>query len=812
MNKLLLTSFLLAILIGQTFGQGLTQTIRGTVIDSDSKLQLIGVNVIIVDSNSTIGTVTDIDGKFRLQDVPTGRVSLKFSYLGYETKILRNLVVNSGKEVVLEVGMQQAIKSTNRVTVKGKKKKQNEVQNDMSLIGSQSISPEETSRYAGGFNDPSRITANFAGVSTTGDGGNDIIVRGNSPKYIQWRLEGVQITNPNHFADQSSVGGATSVLNNNVMARSDFYTGAFTAEFGDVLSGIYDVSLRKGNNEKFEAVFGFGLLGTDITLEGPLKKGYAGSYIVNYRYSTAGLISDMGLIDINGIPKFQDASFKLDLPTKKMGRFSVFGLGGMSNLGFEDVKPALWQTPGNNSMKGEISEDFEKDAHLANIGLNHTLSLNKKSFIKTSLTYSNEGIKDNILETKAIKLYDNNGEYLRDSIVSKNDNYKSRITKSTYRGAVTYSNKINRKHKIIIGTKYALFDYDNKQSQYLDDPTDRFTLVDFDDNLSTIRNFVSWKYRMNNKFTMVYGIHNMNVLLNSKSTIEQRFAIKWKVNPRNSLSFGFGDHSTMESIHNYFTKVESPNGSVSEPNKDLGLLKARHYVLGYEKTLSKYLNLKVEAYYQDLYNLPVENNDTSYYATINEGLEFRYVDLVNEGTGKNYGLEVTLDKGFNKNYYYLINASIYNSKYTALDGIERNTQYNGNYLVNVLVGKEFERLGKKQNKTLGLNGKFFYGGGKKVIPLLRNPKGELAVDPANNKFYDYEKAYEDKIENIYSATISASLKWNKPKATHELFLNIDNVTNNKGKLSEYYDESEPNSVGHVKQFGIFPNLMYRVYF
>ena len=268
----------------------------------------------------------------------------------------------------------------------------------------------------------------------------------------------------------------------------------------------------------------------------------------------------------------------------------------------------------------------------------------------------------------------------------------------------------------------------------------------------------------------------------------------------------------MESIHHYFAKVEQPDGSIAEPNRDLGLLKADHFVLGFEQRLGKNLRAKLEAYYQNLYNLPVENSDTSYFSTIVEGLDFRYVDLVNKGKGKNYGVEFTLEKFFSRGYYFMLNTSVYQSKYTALDGVKRNTPFAGDYLVNFLCGKEFTRLGKKKNQTLGLNAKAFFGGGRKIIPLLRDAQGNLAVDPANNRYWDYSKAFENSIENPYQILVSASYKWNKRRATHELFLNLDNITHNKGKITEFYDESEPGKIGHMTQFGFFPNLMYRVSF
>lgn len=793
------------------FSQNLTQTLRGTIIDVDSKTPLFGVEVVIPGSNPLVGAVTDLNGMFRLENVPVGRTNLHLSYLGYENITIPNIVVNSGKEVILNLSMKESVMQMDEVVIKATKNK-GEAINDMTLNSARSISLEESNRYAGSFNDPARILANFAGVTSTQDGSNDIIVRGNSPKYIQWRLEGVQIPHPNHFADQSAVSGAISILNNNLLATSDFYTGAFSPEFGDVLSGVYDVKLRAGNNERFESTFGFGLIGTDFTLEGPLKKGYGGSFLVNYRYSNTSIIEALGLIDVGGVPKFQDATVKIVLPTKRAGMFSFFGIGGLSDFAFEDVQPNLWETPGNRGMRADLTEDYEKGANLLSTGVNHTLTLTKSSFLKTTLSFSGNAITDDVIENRTFRITDNSGQFLRDSVSNGVLNFKSNLTRSTYRGAVTYNHKFNAKNKIQAGTKYGLFVYDFTQSRLQDDLSSRFTIVDFQENIGTLRNFISWKHRLNEDITIVTGVHNMNVLYNQKSTIEPRVALKWQLSPSSAVNAGYGKHSNMESIHNYFAKVEQADGSVVETNKDLDLLKAHHFVIGYEKRFTSKFMVKAEVYYQHLYNLPVENVDTSYYATINEGLEFRYVDLVNEGTGKNYGVEVTAERFFDKNYYYLINASLYSSTYKSLDGVERNTQYNGEYLVNFLAGKEFQGLGKKQNKTLALNVKIFYGGGKKYIPLLRDANGNLAVDPAKNQYWDYEKAYEDKLEDIYQVTLSASYKINRLKATHEIFLNLDNLTNTKGKISEFYDEGEPGNVGYTSQFGFFPNLMYRVYF
>jgi hypothetical protein len=810
-QKLSLATLFVVFFMGQSFGQTLSQTLRGVVLDADTKQPLIGAKIIL-DTEPQIGAMTDADGLFRMEKVPIGRVSLQATYLGYEPLVVQNLVVNSGKEVVLTLEMRESTAKLQEITITATQNK-GEAVNEMALLSTRSISPEETNRYAGGFNDPSRILSNFAGITSTQDGSNDIIVRGNSPKYVQWRLEGEQITNPNHFGDQSAVGGSVSILNNNLLAASDFHTGAFAPEFGDALSGVYDVRLRAGNNEKTEFVFGFGLLGTEMTVEGPFKKGYGGSFLVNYRYSTVGLVSDLGLVDIvSGVLNFQDATFKIVLPTKRAGLFSVYGLGGRSTFQFEDVTPAIWVTPGDNTTQSETRNDFNKKSHLFNGGIKHSIPIGSKGLLLSGLTYSSEGIEDDIFEAGVVRFYNDEGEQIRDSVISKSQTFQGQLRRPAYRGSLTYLHKFNARSKVQVGSKYTLFDARFEQNRFSNAGSQKVALLDFQENISTIRNFVSWKYRATERLLLVAGLHNMNVLFNQKSTLEPRLALEWRATGGCKVNIGYGRHSNMESIHHYFAKVKQPNGSVTEPNRDLDLLKADHFVLGFERRLGKNMRAKVEFYYQNLFDLPVENLDTSYFATIVEGLDFRYVDLVNAGKGRNYGVEITLEKFFSRNYYFLLNGSIYRSKYTPLDGIERNTPFAGDYLVNALAGKEFPGLGKRKNQTFALNTRMFFGGGRKIIPLLRDAGGNLAVDVAKNQVWDYSRAFETSLDDPYQIQVSMSYKWNKRRATHELFLNLDNVTNNKGRIMEFYDETEPGKVGHMTQFGFFPNLMYRVYF
>jgi hypothetical protein len=808
MKPFILTLFIIAVISTLASGQKLTQTVRGSINDADSKLPLIGAIVTIPGSNPLIGTTSDLEGKFRLGNIPIGRISLHISYISYEAKTISNIEVNSGKEVVLDINLTASAFRLAEFNVKSAKK--GEARNDMAMLSSHTISVEETKRFTGGMDDPARVASSYAGVACTPDGSSDIIVRGNSPKYLQWRLDGIEISSPYHLDDQNASVGALTALNNSLLATSDFYTGAFSPEYGNVLSSVMDVKLRKGNNEKFEAACGVGFMGTDITLEGPFKKGYAGSYLVNYRYSTVTVLRKLGLVDIPGMDhyNYQDATFNVVLPTKKAGTFSLFGLGGVDGFLMKNSS----MIPGLSIKDATIGKDYDKNTFLSNLGLSHTLSINTNSYLKTSLSYSATGMDDDIFEGNIIKQYNSLGEFVSDSVTNKMHTFKSRIVNSAYRSAIIYSNKLNVKNKIQIGAKFTVSKNNYNQDIYNYQDSALVNVTDFNKSISTLNNFVNWKHSFNDDISVVAGMHNMNVLLNKKSTLEPRVAVTWKINSTNSIHAGYGKYSTMESVHNYFTKVKLADGSTIEPNKNLGLLKADHYVLGYEKRFSENLMAKVEAYFQHLYNLPVENNDTSYYATINESIDYRYVALVNKGTGKNYGIELTLERFFDKKYYFLFNASLFDSKYKSLEGVERNTQYNGNYIVNVLCGREFKYFGKKQNKILALNAKVFLGGGKKYIPLLRDAQGNVAVDPKNDRYWDYKKAYDNRLDNLFMLNMSVSYKINKAHLTHEIFLDLLNLTNNQARISEYYDPAKPNKIGYTKQFTFLPNLMYRVYF
>lgn len=302
--------------------------IRGIVVDDASGETLPTVAITVLDSNPLIGTTTDTDGNFVISGLLVGRYNLQVTFMGYEPMVYRDILVSSGKETFLTIRLKEEVTQLQEVVIRPTVNKQ-EPLNSTATASARMLSTEEAARYAGGFDDPARLVSSFAGVAGNVSS-NGIAIRGNSPQFLQWRLEGVEIPNPTHFSDITGVGGGIlTALSSQVLDNSDFFTGAFPAEYSNALSGVFDMQMRNGNRWDYEHSLQVGTLGIDLSSEGPLKKGGQASYLFNYRYATMALADDLfpGLLgDASGM-RYQDLSFKFNFPTKRAGTFSLWGIG-----------------------------------------------------------------------------------------------------------------------------------------------------------------------------------------------------------------------------------------------------------------------------------------------------------------------------------------------------------------------------------------------------------------------------------------------------------------------------------------------------
>jgi outer membrane receptor protein involved in Fe transport len=655
----------------------------------------------------------------------------------------------------------------------------------MSAVSARGFTVEETQKYAAAVNDPLRMATAFPGVLAGDDGNNSIIIRGNSPTGLLWKMEGMDIPNPNHFSAAGNSGGGISILSSQLLANSDFVTAAFAAEYGNALSGVFDLKLRRGNNEKKEYTIQAGLLGLNLAAEGPFSKGYKGSYLVNYRYSTLALLNKLGVFGSDvSVTNFQDRSYNIYLPTKTIGSFTLFGFGGLSSDNLEADK---------DSAKWTEKADRYPYRFLANTGMSgvtHQIPLGSRAALKTGIgvSYTKNGYDEDYVED--------------DYTLSKNykDNYISK--KWLFNSTLNYkfSNRLNVRTGVIGSLIH--FNYYQRSAEHEGEPlVDR---IDASGNTATQQAFTQWQFKPSDHVTVNAGLHYLHLDLNNTSAIEPRFSAKWDISNKSSIAAGYGLHSQVQVWGVYFARQENADGSFSLPNKNLGFTRAHHYVFSFNQKLTKNLLLKTDLYYQRLFNVPVSTKDSSTFSTLNIFEGYVLDPLVNKGKGKNYGAEISFERYLQHNFYFTLSNSIYQSKYTAADGIERNTRFNGNYIVTLIAGKDF--VSENKGRTYGINIKTINAGGLRTTPIDTEASREKGYT-----VFREAKAYSLQNPAYFRTDLRLSVKWNRRNFTSTLSLDIQNLTNNLNVYNQYFD-SDKNIVVTNYQTGMIPILNYQIQF
>jgi hypothetical protein len=785
-TKLFLLNFLMLLFI-RSYSQNQTQTVRGTIIDKESKTPLIGATVQVI-NGTAMGTTTDENGTFRVLNVPVGRKTIKVSYLGYETMTMPDVMVTAGKEVVLTLSLTEAITKINEVTISYDRKKDPTVtNNEMATVSSRSFNPDDTKKYAGALGDPSRMAANFAGVVAGNDSRNDIVVRGNSPNAMLWQLEGVNIPNPNHFGSNFGTGGPVSMLNANNIGKSDFFSSAFPAQYGNANGGVFDLVMREGNNEKREYIAQIGFNGFELGAEGPFSKKSKASFIFNYRYSTLAVFKSIGVNVGTGaaIPLYQDMNFKIAVPTKGKGKFTVFGMGGISAI---DLLAKDVDTSGIN-FYGNVNQNQIPRYSKAVLGTAFEKTLSQKTWAKFTLALSHS---------------DDN--YFVDSINLPSEKTwrqaKGSFTDNKYSTVFNITHKFNPKNTLNAGFTHDMTKFDYSNIDYFNQATIDTIRVKQNGLVNLTQAYVQWKHRFNAKLTLNVGVHGQYFDINEKTAIEPRLGVRYALNEKSSINFGYGLHHQLLPIYNVFLKDALGN----ESNKKLDYIQSNHFVIGYENMLTSMLKLKVEVYYQLLDNVPISRY-SSPYSSLNIGAAFapsNEGNLVNNGTGKNYGVELTLERYFNKGFYFLATGSLFDSKYKGSDGIERNTAFNTKYAANILAGKEF-KVGKNGN-VIYTNIKITTIGGKYITPVdfaKSQERGEAV--------YDYSNAYSLKQDAYFRIDFKMGYRKDFKKSSMEFAVDFQNLTNHQNIFSQGYNKTR-NVISTEYQQGFFPVPMFRYTF
>lgn len=764
----------------------LTQTVRGTILDEQSGNILAGANV-TVEGYSSAGAIADSAGVFKLRDIPIGRQTLRVSLTGYEEAFIRNIEITSSKEVVLEIKLKEKITKLSAVTVTASKSK-NKALNEAAVVSARQLSVDEAVRYSGTRNDPSRMAQNFAGVSGSNDARNDIIVRGNSPSGVLWRMEGIDIPNPNHYSTLGSTGGPVTILNTNTLKNSDFITSAFPAQYGNAIAGVFDLRMRNGNNEKFEFLGQMGFNGFEFGAEGPINTQKGSSFLVNYRYSMIATIQKLGL-DVgtgSATPYYQDLNFKINLPAGKAGVFSLFGLGGESHIKFEAIDENNLYSTNDGSLR---ERNFRSLTGVT--GLTHTYFFNPTTSGKATLAVS--GFDSKYRE-----------DFFESPKPDKTAFYKKN-TQVKYSAGYTFNKKFNSKNQITAGVIGDMNKLDLRNDYIPDGDSVLITFFDTRKNALLLRGFANYAYRFSDKLSSNFGLYQQVFTLNNSYNIEPRWNLKYQFKPNQSFSVGAGLHSQTQPLEVYFYETRKNNGEVELTNKELDFVKTAHGVLGYDINLSKNLRLKAEVYGQYIYNAAVEKMPSSF-SMLNAGADFYFPDktnLVNDGKGYNYGTELTLEKFLDKGLYYLFTASLFQSKYKGSDEVWRNTAFNSNYVFNFLAGKEFKINGRS---SFGIDTKLAVTGGQRYTPF-----DLTASQAAGYVLFKEDEAYSLQNDRYVRWDFKLSYNRNGRRTTQKWYVDLQNLTN---RDNIYIRTLNPKNgtTGIINQIGFFPNINYMITF
>ncbi|MFM2292709.1 MAG: hypothetical protein RIS29_2522 [Bacteroidota bacterium] len=767
-------------------------TVRGVVADAFNESPVAGATVCILGTKPLVYTLSNENGEFTLKVPQPGRYSLSAAIVGYTPQTFSNLMVSAGKEAIVTFRLVEKVTNLKEVEVRPTVSKERPL-NDMAMISARSFTVEETERFAGSLGDPARMVANYAGVMAGNDSRNDIIIRGNSPLGLLWRIEGVEISNPNHFGAQGTTGGPVSMLNSNLLANSDFLTGAFPAEYGNALSGVFDINLRSGNKEKFEFTGQVGFNGFEGAVEGPISLGKTnpkGSFLVDYRYSTLQLVSKMGMDMGTGtaIPNYQDLTVMADLPFRKLGRFRFVGILGNSSISFGRT----FNQEAVSSNQVGYATDFDAGLNIAL--LTHTLQLNDKLRLKSAVSFQNTY-----------------SHTLNDSIDYDNQkfatNYAGRLSENKWLASTELKYKISTMDNLTAGVQLNRYLTSFKDSIHSNEYHRMLIISDVSGRGSSLfESFINWQHRFAESLSFTTGLHYQYYDLSSESALEPRLGVQWKLSPLQTFSFGYGNHSQIQTRNVYFNQTYNPSTSTyDENNLNLKFTRSNHFVAGYDRKLDADFRIKTEAYYQQIYNVPVSKANQQF-SMLNSGSGYyieRVDSLQNTGRGYNYGLELTLEKFMNKGWYGLLTVSLYDSKYKAYDQVWRNTAFNTNYVVNFLCGYEW-KVGKKNFLTLDL--RTVYSGGMRYIPI------DVAESKAKSEIvYDWSQAYDHRQKDYFRTDFRIGFRQNFKHISQEWGLDLQNVSNHKNIFADQYNAATQEVVT-VYQQGFLPMMLYRINF
>jgi hypothetical protein len=752
-----------------------TQTIRGRILDAVTNAPIPSASIVL--SGKTDGIASDTEGSFRLEKIAVGRYELTAKCIGYQSITLQNIVLESGKETVLDLKMSASNTVLESLEVSSSTPSLSK------LSRPETINMETLQRVPANFSDVGRMLTNIAGVASESDAANHFSVRGLSPNAMQWYLEGAEIVNPNHLSNAATQtdratqnGGGVSIFSTNVVERADFYKGALPTDGGNALGAIVDVHFRVGNDEHQETTLGVGLIGFDFSTEGSFSKKSKASYLINYRYSTVGLLAKMGVPLGDEASAFQDVSFKMRFPTKKMGIFDVFGMGGISENVFVHKKRAEWLTQ-------KDSQDITFKNQMGAIGASHLMRLGETKTVWESvvvlsgLQNSRLSVGYNSAET-LVRFYDFKS-------INRKLYIKTRLNHQFKAGYLVAG--------VVIKNEF-VDDNDFYQYDYLKNPNSQDSEKSGGQGMFYMP-FADFSGNFGEKWSYSVGLRANHFTYINKTSIEPTAVLKRNLRDNESIKLSYSRQSQLMTPSFYFNPFWN---SILTRADALDFIKSDNVNLTYNKQLTNDVQLTTSLFgqfYSNVYSYQYGNNYESW--TLLDNLTpFGDYGLIGiNGKAQTFGIEANIAQNHLKGWFWQFNTTLFDASFREVNATKsRSLEHNNRFIVNAYFGKEWT-LGSRQNKFLGFGSRTILRGGNVQ---------RLNADNFNTPELKQLKPYFRTDVNVY-------FKKNHRKWSSIVQLDIQNATNQENEQSYYYDRFL-NKLTPQYQLGLLPNLSYKISF
>ncbi len=760
-----------------------TTSLTGQVVGAASLLGLAGATVEVTVGDSTYRSTTDSAGHFRFDALPTGVGSVSAAAAGHSTAVVNDVWLRSGKPEVVELSLKRSIKELSEARV-------SRIVEVPPRPGTYDLTVEKSLRYAATFFDPARLANAYPGVAATNDQANHFSVRGNSPNANAWMLEGVEIVSPNHTGNAGTPsdrptfsGGGTTMLSAQMLGNSRLLTGALPVQYGNALGGVMDMRLRRGANDRARFTGQAGLIGIDLSTEGPFAKGQRGSYLINYRYSTLGLLGAMGVALGDELISFQDLAFNVSLPAGQHGWINLFGMAGMSSNRFD--------------AKEEAEREFDKDernidyeSRMGAAGVSATVPFGDgRGFWRTAVAWS-EGEQERVEErvpgaNGAVVLGDQAllGERKLSASTALHVLFGPRLWVQV--GGSAMERTVHR-----IG-----FAYEQENTGWLLRPH-------ADVRIDIIRG-------LNVSAGAAWSVFTFN----NTSAFQPRLALEQRIGRGGMISLTAGSRAQLPQQQLYST------GTVEVPlNRNLGFTRSNDASLAVALPIgTSAVQFRAEAYYQQLTNVPVadtrlvDDAGIGTFSMANAWDEATFIALLDSGEARNAGVEVSVARRMAQQWFYQVNASVYDAAYTDANGVERGSRWDGGYIANMVVGREWAKQKERGKRTWGLSLRANAMGNQRTTPIDVEASRALGVT-----VHDLSRAYEDQLAPVLRIDVRVYLKRehgsrNDPGRTGMWSLDLLNATNAQNEAFKYFDVRKDEVVTKY-QLGIIPNISYRIEF